>query len=196
MELHQHETRRRSATRTPLRPLSTDHSASRTQIPRQRMAEHLSRRLAAAHARRQTRRQAPSHSRSAFQRTLCFVRDRARKSGPLRGSWNIGRTFIPFLRAANLEKVMIANDSFSQYYGELLDGTYDCVDRIVLNAYFPLGCSPGGFRVWWRLLYGADDNLDDTHLMRLAGRFGRRVYGWAKKNKVPVIKCTGKERPH
>ena len=91
---------------------------------------------------------------------------------------------------------MIATDPFSQYYGEFLDGTYDCVDRIVLNAYFPLGCSPGGFRVWWRLLYGSDDNLDDAHLMRLAGRFGRRVYGWAKKNKIPVIKCAGKERPH
>src|SRR5437870_11566284 len=84
---------------------------------------------------------------------------------------------------------MITTDPFSQYYGDFLDGTYDCVDRIVLNAYFPLGCSPGGFRVWWRLLYGSDANLDNTHLMRLAGRFARRVYGWAKKNQVPVIYC-------
>jgi hypothetical protein len=30
---------------------------------------------------------------------------------------------------------MIASDEFSQYYAELLQGTYDCVDRIVLNAY-------------------------------------------------------------
>ncbi|MCR4319172.1 MAG: hypothetical protein NUV74_02405 [Candidatus Brocadiaceae bacterium] len=32
---------------------------------------------------------------------------------------------------------MIIQDEFSQYYEEYLDGTYDCVDRIVLNAYFP-----------------------------------------------------------
>ena len=24
-------------------------------------------------------------------------------------------------------------------YAELLEGTYDCVDRVVLNAYFPMG---------------------------------------------------------
>jgi len=34
----------------------------------------------------------------------------------------------------------------------LLGGSYDCVDRIVLNAYFPHGARPGGFRVWWRAL--------------------------------------------
>ena len=41
-------------------------------------------------------------------------------------------------------------DEFSERYGDLLTGSYDCVDRIVLNAYFSLGHSPGGFRVWWR----------------------------------------------
>jgi len=30
-------------------------------------------------------------------------------------------------------------DDFTEYYEELLDGHYDCVDRIVLNGYFPLG---------------------------------------------------------
>ena len=33
---------------------------------------------------------------------------------------------------------------------DLLTGSYDCVDRIVLNAYYPMGHSPGGFRTWWR----------------------------------------------
>ena len=28
-------------------------------------------------------------------------------------------------------------DDFSAYHDELLDGRYDCVDRIVLNGYFP-----------------------------------------------------------
>lgn len=87
-------------------------------------------------------------------------------------------------------------DAFSDYYADFLDGQYDCVDRIVLNAYYPLGMSPGGFRTWWRALYGTDDNLDNAHLMRLAGRFGRRIRGWAKKNAVPVIDCAWGERKH
>ena len=36
------------------------------------------------------------------------------------------------------------------------------------------GSVRGGFRVWWRELYGSDENLDDNHLMRMAGRFSRR----------------------
>jgi len=40
-------------------------------------------------------------------------------------------------------------DDFSTYYADFLDGTYDCVDRIVLNAYLRMGQTPGGFRTWW-----------------------------------------------
>src|SRR5208282_5581420 len=50
------------------------------------------------------------------------------------------------------EQVM--SDGLSKLYHELLSGSYDCVDRIVLNAYFGMGHSPGGFRVWWRALTG------------------------------------------
>ena len=45
-------------------------------------------------------------------------------------------------------------DDFAERYRELLTGSYDCVDRIVLNAYYPLGHTPGGFRVWWRRWHG------------------------------------------
>ena len=45
---------------------------------------------------------------------------------------------------------MFTDDLLSSAYADLLDGQYDCVDRIILNAYFPLACSPGGFRTWWR----------------------------------------------
>ena len=38
--------------------------------------------------------------------------------------------------------------------------------------------------------------LDNTHLMRLAGRFARRVRAWAAANAVPVIDCTAGERKH
>jgi hypothetical protein len=34
---------------------------------------------------------------------------------------------------------MTASDAFSEYYADLLQGTYDCEDRVVLNAFFPLG---------------------------------------------------------
>ena len=91
---------------------------------------------------------------------------------------------------------MISDDPFSQQYAELLDDTYDVVDRIVLTAYFRLAQSPGGLRFWWRQWNESDENLDDTHLMRLAGRFSRRVRGWAKKNGIPVIYCKAGERKH
>ncbi len=87
-------------------------------------------------------------------------------------------------------------DGLSELYQELLSGSYDCVDRIVLNAYFGMGHSPGGFRVWWRALTGSDDTLDNAHLMRLAGRFSRRVRGYAKAHDIPVIDCVAGERKH
>ena len=87
-------------------------------------------------------------------------------------------------------------DAFSKRYEDLLAGTYDCVDRIVLNAYFPLAQSPGGFRVWWRSLWGSDDTLDDTHLMRFAGHLSRRVRAFAKKQGIPSIFCDRGERKH
>jgi hypothetical protein len=63
--------------------------------------------------------------------------------------------------------------------------TYDCVDRIVLNAYYRMGHDPGGFRLWRRALTGSDETLDNTHLMCLAGRFSRRIRGYAKANGIP-----------
>ena len=88
-------------------------------------------------------------------------------------------------------------DDFTERYRDLLTGSYDCVDRIVLNAYYPLGHNPGRFRVWWRRWHGdSDAELDDAHLMRLPGRFARRVRAWAKANGVPVIDCKAGERKH
>jgi len=88
-------------------------------------------------------------------------------------------------------------DDFSERYADLLTGSYDCVDRIVLNAYYPLGHSPGGFRFWWRRWHEeSDEQLDNAHLMRLAGRFARRVRAWAEAHQVPVIDCKAEERKH
>ena len=87
-------------------------------------------------------------------------------------------------------------DEYSDYYAELLENTYDCVDRIVLNAYFRMGQRAGGFRTWWRQLMGSDDKLDNTHLMRMAGRFSRRVRAHAQAHQIPLIDCAPGERKH
>jgi DNA-binding transcriptional ArsR family regulator len=92
--------------------------------------------------------------------------------------------------------IMQPQDDFTLYHKNLLDGRYDCVDRIVLNGYFPLGHQGGGFRTWWRKLTGSDDSLDQQHLKRMAARFSRRVRGWAKKKAVPVIYCAPGVRKH
>ncbi|MGH9157082.1 MAG: hypothetical protein ACRD1K_14860 [Acidimicrobiales bacterium] len=90
-----------------------------------------------------------------------------------------------------------ADDDFSARYGDLVTGGYDCVDRIVLNAYYPLGHSPGGFRTWWRRLHdGSEAQLDNAHLMRMAGRFSRRVRAWANAHGIPIVDCRRGERKH
>ena len=91
----------------------------------------------------------------------------------------------------------MSSDEFSLRYSDLVTGSYDCVDRIVLNAFFPLGHNPGGFRTWWRRWHDdSDAELDNTHLMRMAGRFARRVKAWGAANGVPVIFCKAGERKH
>jgi len=87
-------------------------------------------------------------------------------------------------------------DGLSTRYQDLLVGSYDCVDRIVLNAYFRMGHDPGGFRVWWRALTGSDETLENAYLMRMAGRFSRRVRGYAKAHDIPVIDCSVGQRKH
>lgn len=91
---------------------------------------------------------------------------------------------------------MEIQDDFTSYNEEFLAGRYDCVDRIVLNGYFPLGQQGGGFRTWWRQLNGSDDNLNQSELQRMAGRFSRRVHAWAKKKGVPIIHCAPGTRKH
>jgi len=57
-------------------------------------------------------------------------------------------------------------DDFAARYAGLLAGSYDCVDRIVLNAYHPMGNTAGGFRTWWRL---QGLNCQDSHIGCLPG---------------------------
>jgi hypothetical protein len=88
-------------------------------------------------------------------------------------------------------------DELCARLADLLDGTYDCVDRIVLNGYHSVCYSAGGFRLWWRsLMGGSEEQLDNAHLMRLAGGFSRRVRGFAKAHHIPVIDCRRGDRKH
>jgi hypothetical protein len=88
------------------------------------------------------------------------------------------------------------NDKLTARYTDLLDGTYECVDRIVLNAYFQFGQKPAGFRTWWRALEGSDEKLDNAHLMRMAGRLARRLRAHAKAHQIPVVEGTTEERKY
>ena len=87
-------------------------------------------------------------------------------------------------------------DDLSQYYAELLDGIYDCVDRIVLNAFYPLGQTGGGVRCWWRRLHGDDSQLDDKHLREMAGTFARRLHAFCANQEIPIIEARAGERKH
>lgn len=87
-------------------------------------------------------------------------------------------------------------DKLSTRYSDFLNGTYECVDRIVLNAYFQFGQRPAGFRAWWRQLEGSDENLDNAHLMRMAGRLARRVRAHAQAHQITVLDCATEERKY
>jgi len=73
-------------------------------------------------------------------------------------------------------------ESLSDRYAELLSGSYDCADRIVLNAYFRMGHTAGGFRVWWGTLTGSEETLDNAHLNAcghfIHDRLERNIRDW------------------
>ena len=84
-------------------------------------------------------------------------------------------------------------DDFSRYYGEFIAGSYDCLDRIVVNAYYPLGQTGGGFRSWWRQWRGDDRTLTTGGLKAAAGDLARRLRAWCHKNKAQWIECKAGE---
>jgi len=91
---------------------------------------------------------------------------------------------------------MNPTDDLSSYYAELLEGSYDCVDRIVLNAYVPMCQTGWGLRTWWRRLHGSDANLNDDQLRDMAGTLSRRLRAYCANHQVPVIDTEAGERKH
>lgn len=83
---------------------------------------------------------------------------------------------------------MAPPDDFSSYVSELLLGSYDCVDRIVLRAYHRLGQTSGGFLTWWNALYPGTEPTEE-HLRQMAGDFSRRVRAFGQKQHIPIQYC-------
>lgn len=92
--------------------------------------------------------------------------------------------------------IQSARNAFQEGNAELLESSYDCVDRIVVNAYHPMLSQAGGFRHWWREWKGSDEGLETGNLMRLAGRYSKRLRAYAKAHKIEVIECESAERKH
>jgi len=89
---------------------------------------------------------------------------------------------------------MKLEDKFTAHYEAQINWHYDCIDRIVLNGMHQFGQTPGGFRLWWRDLFGKEENLSDEGMRKLAGNFSRRIYAWTRKQGVPLIESRKGER--
>ena len=88
-------------------------------------------------------------------------------------------------------------DEFTERYGDLLTGsmtawTGSCSTRTSRSGTTRAGSGRGGGAGTTT----ATSSLDNAHLMRLAGRFARRVRAWAGANQVPVIDCKADQRKH
>lgn len=87
-------------------------------------------------------------------------------------------------------------ESLTALYKDVLDGSYNCVDRIMLNGYCGLCHSAGGLRLWWGRLMGQGAIPNQTQLMRMAGHFSRRVRAYAEAHGIAVVRCDQGEAKH
>ena len=91
---------------------------------------------------------------------------------------------------------MTTTDDLSSYLADRLEGSYDCADRITVRGYYPLGQTSGGLLTWWNQLF-PNTALTEERLRKLAGDFGRRVNGYARKHKITLRYCaTGEKDKH
>lgn len=77
-------------------------------------------------------------------------------------------------------------DDLTRDLSDKLEGHYDCMDRITLTGFFPLGSTSGGLLHWWNALAG-NQTLTEDKLRAFSGTFSRRLRAWAEKNGVPVV---------
>jgi hypothetical protein len=80
-------------------------------------------------------------------------------------------------------------DAFAAYHAPLIEADYDCVDRLVVNCYYPMGQAGGGFRTFWRQWKGGDSGLSDQALRQAAGDLARRLKAHCRKQGILWIEC-------
>ena len=80
-------------------------------------------------------------------------------------------------------------DAFAAYHAHLIEAAYDCVDRLVVNCYYPLGQAGGGFRTFWRQWKGNDSGLSGQALRQAAGDLSRRLKAHCQKQGILWIEC-------
>jgi hypothetical protein len=62
------------------------------------------------------------------------------------------------------------------------------VDRIILNGYFRMAYTSGGFLTWWNDLF-PERTITQAELRRMAGDFSRRLHAYAKGHRIPAVYC-------
>jgi hypothetical protein len=90
---------------------------------------------------------------------------------------------------------MRTSDEFTTYLGDLLEGAYDCTDRIALRGYFPLGQTSGGLLTWWKRLRPGQP-LREESLRTFAGDFARRTKAYAQKHNIALEYFAAGGRKH
>ena len=89
---------------------------------------------------------------------------------------------------------MTTPDAFAAYHADLIEDSYDCVDRLLVNCYCLMGQTGGGFRSFWRLWKGDDSGLTDQALRQVAGDFSRRLHAYCLNQDIPCIDCAPGEK--
>jgi hypothetical protein len=89
---------------------------------------------------------------------------------------------------------MTTPDAFAAYHAELIEASYDCVDRLVVNCYHQMSQAGGGFRTLWRLWKGDDSTLSDPALRQAAGDFARRLHSYCQREGILWIECGAGEK--
>jgi hypothetical protein len=80
-------------------------------------------------------------------------------------------------------------DAFAAYHAHLIEASYDCVDRLVVNCYYQMGQTGGGFRTFWRRWKGDDSRLSGQALRQAAGDFARRLHAHCQQHDILWIEC-------
>ncbi len=89
---------------------------------------------------------------------------------------------------------MTTPDAFAAYHADLIEASYDCVDRLVVNCYWRMAQAGGGFRTFWRLWKGNDSGLTNHALRQAAGDLARRLHGYCQTHHIPWIECRAGEK--